>query len=355
MKKFLALMLALVLALSMCNIAFAESKTIKIGVEIYDPTEAEFLKLKDYFDNYLAPLMNIQFIYSEAIADADGEFAFIDNCASAGCDAIMGYYNVAGVEAAWRAIDNGMYYSYGEQDLYEEMKSEPKYLNGLIYGDNGNWEAGYALGVALREVGCKKVVVGNGAANFGVQMFIDRTQGIYDGLGEGVETIVVAGFPDMGDGFFIPQSNALTTEGVDGIATTYNALDFWVQPAATAGLNVPIATIGAVTDGFVGALADGTIKVLVAANIERYGLQVAMIWQAVNGNKIVDADGFAPMIKQSYITFTDGETANAYNELMKTEHIYSAEELMNMTTYDALIALQDSYTYDAVQARHAGN
>lgn len=356
MKKTLCLVLALTLMLCAFSALAADEpvaskKTIKIGMEIYDPTDQEFLELKNYFDNYLCPAMNLEFIYSEALADAEGEMAFIDNCAAAGCDAIMGYYNISGAEAAWRAIENGMYYTYGEQYMYDELKSEPLYLSGIIYGDNGNYEAGYQLGSYLVAHGSKKIVVANGAADFGVPMFIDRTNGIVEGAA-GAEIIIVSGFPGN-DAFASAQNSALTTEGVDAVATSYNALGGWVQPVAAAGLDVPVATIGAVSDEFVNAMNEGLIDLLVAANIQRYALQVATIYQAINGEKILDDNGNAPMIKQAYLLFDNAEDCAAYREVMVNQHVYTAEELMKCTTYAELCALADSFTLEDILARHA--
>lgn len=355
MKKLLAIVLSLALAMSLVSIAAAEvvepTKPIKIGMEIYDPTDQEFLELKDYFDNYLAPAMNITFIYSEALSDADGEAAFIDNCAAAGCDAIMGYYNVAGAEAAWRAIENGMYFTYGDTAMWEELKEEPLYLGAITYGANGDFEAGYAMGKYLADAGCKKIVYSNGAADFGVEMFINRGAGFAAGA-EGAEIITVSGFPGN-DAFSSQQNSALTTEGVDAVATSFNALSGWAQPVAAAGIDVPLATIGVVSEDFVNAMNGGQIDLLVAANIQRYGLQVATIYQAINGTKIVDENGYAPMFSQGYLVLDNGADCAAYAELVSGERIYTADELKSCTTYERLVELAGSYSLEDVQARHA--
>ncbi len=352
MKKVLAMVLALAMALSMMSIAAAEdAQTIKIGLEIYDPTDQEFLELKSYFDTYLSPAMNIKFIYSEALSDADGEAAFIDNCAAAGCVAVMGYYNVAGAEAAWRAIDNGMYFTYGDSAMWEELKAEPLYLGALSYGANGDYEAGFAMGSYLANAGAKKIVFSNGAADFGVEMFINRTKGFTDGAA-GAEVIMVSGFPGT-DAFSSQQNSALTTEGVDAVATSFNALSGWAQPVAAAGIDVPLATIGVVSPDFVDAMKNGQIDLLVAANIQRYALQVALIYQAVNGNKIVDEDGYAPFFSQGYLVLDSAEACAAYSDLMTNERIYTTDELMGMTSYEALLELAASYSLEDVQTRHA--
>jgi ABC-type sugar transport system substrate-binding protein len=70
------------------------AETIKIGFVNYDPTAEQYLALENYFD-YLAENYNIEVMSSEALNSAEGEMAFIDACAAAGCKAIFGYYNVS--------------------------------------------------------------------------------------------------------------------------------------------------------------------------------------------------------------------------------------------------------------------
>ncbi len=84
-------------------------ETIKIAVEIYDPTDGEFLAMKDYFD-YLTQTFNVEFTYSEAITSAEHELEFIENSAIAGADALLAYYNVSGVEQVAKALEYDMYY-----------------------------------------------------------------------------------------------------------------------------------------------------------------------------------------------------------------------------------------------------
>ena len=106
MKKFLALILALAMSLSLvaCGSAPADDgaaatdEPIKIGFVNYDPTAEQYLVLDSYFQ-YLAEEFNIEIMASEALNSAEGELAFIDACAAAGCKAVFGYYNVSNEQA----------------------------------------------------------------------------------------------------------------------------------------------------------------------------------------------------------------------------------------------------------------
>lgn len=356
-KKYLAAALSLAMLMGSSLPVLAESaveptKTVKIGIEIYDPTDQEFLVLKDYCDNYLAEQLNAEFVYSEAIADADGEIAFIDNCASSGCDGVIGYYNLTGAQAAWEAIDNGMYFVDCTKGVWDELKGQEKYLGSITYGDNGDFAAGQALGQYLADKGCKKVIYSNGGADFGVQMFVGRQEGFKDGIGD-AEILTVSGFPNA-DSFPTDQTAALTTEGVDGVATSFNAMAGWAQPIQSMNLDIPVATIGVVGQDFVDALTQGMVDMVVAGNIERWALPITMVYQAVNGEKIVDDNGEEPIVEQAWLTFDNADDMSEYLGIMKDSHIYSGEEIKTCTSYDRLMELAGSFTLDDVKARRNG-
>ena len=118
MKKFLALILALamVLSLAACGSAPADDgdaaatdEPIKIGFVNYDPTAEQYLVLDSYFE-YLKETYNFEIMASEALNSAEGELAFIDACAAAGCKAVFGYYNVSNEQALLKCAEYGMYY-----------------------------------------------------------------------------------------------------------------------------------------------------------------------------------------------------------------------------------------------------
>ncbi len=47
-----------------------------------------------YFNDYIAPQYNCEFMFSEACADLNAAMTFVENAADAGCDAIINYYAV---------------------------------------------------------------------------------------------------------------------------------------------------------------------------------------------------------------------------------------------------------------------
>jgi len=152
------------------------AEKVKIGFIAYDTTDEQFLSIQQYY-GYLAQFFNFEIISSESIASPEDELKFIENCAAAGCKAIIGYYNASGAQAAQLTIDKGMYY-WGGADvaaIYDKMMAQDQYL-GSYSGGNSNYEAGYNIAQSLIAAGCEKLVYTSGGRDFGVDFF-HRTLG----------------------------------------------------------------------------------------------------------------------------------------------------------------------------------
>ncbi|MCF0142382.1 MAG: hypothetical protein HUJ75_03285, partial [Parasporobacterium sp.] len=139
------------------------AEKVKIGVVTFDTSDENYLGVVDYYES-LKDYFNIEFMYSESIADAAAEMAYIDSCAAAGCKGIIAYYNVAGAESMKAATSKGMYY-WGVEQYYNDMKDDPFYAGCYTFQDpddptgmNGDFLGGYELGYALGKQGRKHVV-----------------------------------------------------------------------------------------------------------------------------------------------------------------------------------------------------
>ncbi|WP_099466653.1 hypothetical protein [Konateibacter massiliensis] len=309
---------------------YPEEKVL-IGVELYDPTESETLAMQVYF-RQLANTYNVEFKYSEAITDADSEMKFIEDCAMAGCQGFFAYYSVTGAQQIQSVIDYGMYY-YGMYDeaSYEEFASDPYYL-GYVLAGGDEYDKGKALGEWVVEKGYKNVVYANGGADFGVGQFVDRQNGFMDAVGSDVKVTVVSGFP--GDQFFADQAAALSTEGLEAVVASFNGIDFWAQPIASAGLTdtVALATIGSLNDTYLNAFDNNTCSLLVSNNINAYGIAIPMICNAVDGNN--DAylvDGKAFELSTDFWLIDNSEDCKKLYTILTGEGIFTAEQLMQLS------------------------
>lgn len=341
-------------------------KTVKIGVELYDPTEVETLAMQEYFKCLQESGLNVEFIYSEALDSAEAELKFIDDCYNAGCQGILGYYNIAMGEVVQKCADYGMYY-WGSALIYEDVVAQFEdndYALDMVGYGNGDYDAGYALGQYFVDAGAKKVVYASGGADFGVTMFVDRQEGFKAAVEEaGIEYITVSGFP--GDAFFADQAAALS-EDIDGVAASFNGLDFWAQPIATAGKteSAPLATIGSITGDYVTAFENGSINCLVSGNVQRFGIGVALIVNAVDGNaEALQVDGKIGEYSTEMWYIDNVEDAKVYQSLTEDAGVYRYEDLMSVivnvnpdANADTLKALvEGSKDIPSIEAMHQAN
>lgn len=312
------------------------AETVKIGVETFDTTGDQFLEVQKYYD-YLTKYYNIEFVYSESIASAEDELKFIENCASAGAKAVIGYYNVSGAEAAQLCADKGMYYWGGADKaiIYDKMADNEYYLGGYDSG-NADYDAGYAMAKALIDQGCEKLVYTSGGRDFGIDFFIARSEGFYAAVEEAkatnpnVEVVYdVSGWPGT-DAFTADQTKVCDME-FDGLGCSFTAA-VWFQPLSTVGKmnTVKIATIGSVGDLYKDFVNGGIISALVYENEEVvFGGAIPAILNAVSGNGAANRNnGKAANYAVTKWVVTNADQYNTiYDKHAAGEYFVTAEEV----------------------------
>ena len=95
MKKFLVLLLSALMFISLTACSNGGSnqqsdptaETVKIGVLVSDVTSAEALAFRSYYENYIQKVYNVEFMYSDELADAAAEQSAIDNFIANNCKA----------------------------------------------------------------------------------------------------------------------------------------------------------------------------------------------------------------------------------------------------------------------------
>jgi len=259
-----------------------------------------------------------------------------------------------------------MYYWGAALDYPEvvEKYADNPYVLDIVNNGNGDYDAGYTIGQFFVEKGAKKVVYASGGADFGVTMFVNRQAGFNDAIKDaGIEVITVSGFP--GDTFFADQAAALS-EDIDGVAASFNGLDFWAQPIATAGKteSVPIATVGSITSEYVTAFENGSVQCLISANVQRFGIGVALIVNAVDGNaEALQVDGVIGEYSSGAWCIDSVEAAKEYLAMTEGAGVYRYEDLMSIivnvnpdANADTLKALvEGGVDIDAINAMHEAN
>ena len=336
-------------------------ENILIGMEVYDTTDEQFLALQDYF-TYLEDYYNISFMYSESLDSAEAELDFIGSCASAGCKAIIGYYNVAGAEAIQQTIDQGMYY-WGTEQYYDEFADNDHYLGCYTFIEdgetyNGDYLGGYELGYSLGKQGVEHVFYCNGGAGMGIQMFIDRQEGFEAGVAaaqaEGAaiqydpSTDVVEGWPDAPD--FAAAVGAKLNGDYDGVAVSFNAAALF-QPIMDADLeeSIHVATIGEVSETYYDFVQSGMISTVVYDCEEVvFANAIPQILNAVTGHVDAtrDADGKAGKVLVNRWTVADTDSYNAiFEHHTQGKYFVTADDLA-----DCLVELNPDATFDSMSS-----
>lgn len=332
------------------------AEKVLIGVELYDPTESETLEIQKYFA-YLSENFNVEFKYSEAIQDAEQEMKFIEDCAIAGCKGFYGYYNVSGFEQVSKVEELGMYFYGGTPEIYEVVKNDEMYL-GVVTGNGSDYENGKALGQWVMDQGYTNVIYANGGADFGVGIFVERQAGFMEAIDDSVNVTVVRGFPS--DQFFADQAAALATPGLQAVVASFNGVDFWAQPIASAGLtDVKLATIGAINENYKNAFENNQLSFLVAGNLQTVGFGVASILNAIDGNAdIYKEDGTAISYSVPAYNITSVDEIKTILDIQTNEKIFSADDLKSLilslnpsANLETLKALADSKSKENILAQ----
>lgn len=313
-------------------------ENVIIGVVVSSPTNSEVVQLVEYL-NYLSENMPVTFKISEATSSPEKEIFFIENCATAGVKAIIGQYASNPAAAIEKCAEYGMYYSGSAEnpEIYDAYKDNPYYLGSITWG-NGNYDALYQMGKYLTDLGCKKIVYANGGADSGVQQFIERQDGFKAaiaeaGLNYNESVIVVSGFP--ADPFYAAQQAALS-EKIDAVCASFNGVDYWATPMAANGLagKIPLASYGSLNQLYLDAMVNGTLNVLAATNVQKYGLQVGLIFNAVNGDAAALKDnGVSATNKATSVwLISDPQEAKKIFDIQEGQKIFSAEDVLSLCT-----------------------
>ena len=305
MKKLIVLILAAVMTIGMATAAFADEapaldgswpeETIKIAVEWYDTTDEQTLAIEDYF-SYLEEHFNIEFMYSESIADAEAELAFIDAAAGAGCKGFFGFYNITETEAIKQCAAHDMFFvgavggsgaaSRDDLDQYDNYVGSYVLVSELGDEANGDYLAGYELGKNMAEQGYNHIAYCEGGASFGVQMFVDRKEGFLQGLKDGgydhfEDADLVSGWPGTDE--FAAAQTAVISGDYDAVVSSFNVA-MWFQPVMESGKEIALAAVGEANETYKDFFDMGVVKCIVYDCEETvFGVHIPMLINAIMG------------------------------------------------------------------------
>ncbi len=350
MKKYLAMILAMVmvLALAACGSAAPAAseqapagdsgKTVKIGVLVADVSGEEALGFANYYRNYIQSNYNVEFSYTEQLADAAAEKAAIEKFAAQGYDAIISFSASDRATQLQTCIDNGLYYAVASGMLddaqYEQFKTSEYFVGQIGPSMDTEYEAGYAMGKYFADQGAKKIAMYG--AFIPNPMHVFRAAGVLAGIGATYggasekDAIVGQIFADQGIDLKKVESKDVELAGYfqgfgdttfdepfaclgahpDAFLSVGMATTFFTQNLNDAG--IAFSDIDSFTSANGEAMADGKLVYLAGKYSSSIGPVFAAVLNAVNGTPVRDDEGNAISLSQDYLVATDADSFQKY-------------------------------------------
>lgn len=381
MKRFLSTILSIVMAIMMLATVSASAETeapeIKIGVAVYNLTDAEVVAFRSYYEDYLAPEFGVTLIYSESIEDHETEISFIENCAAQGAKGIISFVSYGNVDTAQKCKEYGMYYviaatAVADEEFNELAKNE--YFLGTMGPDaiEGEQAAATAMAEYFLDQGYSRFFVAAGD-DLAFDMFANRRLGVakviggddvtgYPELAAGVE------FANYYRGFEIDasvKSQALSDAQV--ILATFGGVEQWASVIEMAGMTgqVHLGTIASFGEVYNTAFnaEPAQIEFLAGKFSSVIGPAFAAMYNACTGYiGLARGPEDEPFrVNQGYWFATSPEEFNEMYSLANNidgKYAYSAEDLKNVcgaynseATYDSFIELANAWDYESCKAR----
>lgn len=238
-------------------------ETIKIGIAELQSNE-EAVNRKNYYENYIAPYYNVEFVFSEAISDSEDLVSFVENCADAGCKGIIGFSPDSPEQVTSICQKYGMMYvvnmvrSASNENCYTDTYDN--YASFAVNNDAIAESFGSWLAENASEDGEEGFLLCSAAANYGVQQHIliikNALKALQDLYGltydqdietmaissspieatndKGVHIYIYPGDPNRMDGWLSGFTSAIQTNKyavVLGCTEIYNVVSVAVQEA----------------------------------------------------------------------------------------------------------------------------
>jgi len=393
LKKVLVLLLSVLMVLTLAGCSNGGSgneekdpaaETVKIGVLVSDTTSAEALAFRNYYENYIQKQYNVQFMYSDELADAAAEQSAIDNFIANNCKAIISFASADRPAQIEKCEQEGVYYAVATGTLtdeqYEQFKSYEHYVGAIGPDLMTEYQAGYDMAKFYLDQGYTKFGMFTGASVYFTEMHIFRAAGMLaamceagNGDYEGAKGMDIVG-KIMSEGGNVNVSKIGTIE-VNGVVSGYDFDDAWFGKLAAVANDPNVEVLLAVGSGqvtfagfkpegkmlgdidcytadSVGLMEAGTLNYLAGKFSASIGPIFAATLSAVYGKPIRNDEGNAFALSQGYWVATDAETAKKYFEVDSsvTAPAYTKEELDTLigASYADFAKFVGSYSFDEI-------
>ncbi len=375
LKKITSLVLAIAILSCVCLLTGCFDKgeqKIKIGVIVADATGSEALSFRNYYKQYIEANYNVEFLYSDALSDAEAEKAAIENFITSGCKAIISLASAdrpAQIEQCEKA---GVYYAVASGVLndeeYAKYKNYKYYVGAIGPSLDVEFATGYAMAKTMIAQGKTKFAIYGAGVGYRIDMHVQRTAGMLAALCENGDA-TYNGTSDIGaiigslygQGEIVPASFVSEKYQLVGYHALWNFGDATWQAnlasvvaaepevilcagtglsvfgQAVTGTSVKIADIDSFTADYATAMENGTVIYLAGKYASSIGPIFAAVLDAVNGNGVKNGSD-ALALGQSYWV------ATSYEQFQKFQNADSVENpIFNKALLDTVIGEGVSY------------
>ena len=382
MKKFIALLLALVMALSLVacgekapaddgaandggnEIVATDLPEYKVGVILYDLSNQWALNIMGCLE-YLGEKLNVTFEYAVGGTDPEMTITAVQNFGAAGCNGVLTLHPGAVMTTLTQICEENNMFIVSCNDPanasadYATFSQSPAFA-GEVWEDD--YKVSYDIATDMIAKGAKTFALAGFPEGLAAQM--DRrlagaraaiadggaeivTEGLSFNKAEAAQNII-SNFPDI-DAYF---------SSVETMTTVY-------QPIINANLvgEILVNTYDP-GEGVLEAMQDGIISYAVDGTHADAMIGFVLLYNAMSGNAMKQADGSAPSIEMSYVV---AHSAEEFEQIMQYVNDlenppYTVDELApyiaalndGVASYEDLAAFAGQFSLEDVMTRHAG-
>lgn len=379
--------------------AEAEDKIV-IGVCAYNTDFEEMQLFMDYYREYIAQGMSVDFLFSETLTSGEEEREFIRMAKEQGAEGIVSFYGQDIQDTLKLCEEEQIYYVLGSGTISDEdfasAEENPYFLGAIGPNTEEEYQAGYDMIISFAAKGADSYLLVTGGASASNYMHISRTKGMLDALAatkkltfnmstdeaaaltevtaletgnDSVRVVICPGYMSSGEGN-TNLEKAIQMQDYDAVASVMSfgaTLDPIIEASASWGHTVLTGTVDCFSEENLKAVQEkdsyGEMKLNYVAGkyASLAGPAVAAIYNAVTGHpEAVRADGKPFRLSQ---TLWKADSEELYKELYDFtqgvyENAYSCDELMQViavfnpdTAYEDFAALTEASDVESVEER----
>jgi hypothetical protein len=380
--------------------ALTEENKVVIGVCAYNTDFAEMQLFINYYRDYIAQGMPVEFLFSESLNSGEEERTFIRAAKEQGAEGIISFYGQDIKDTLKLCEEEEIYYVLGSGTIsnedFEDAKENPYFLGVIGPNTAAEYQAGYDMVASFIEKGANTYLLLTGGAPLQNSMHLYRAEGMLDALShlkgvryqmpieeistlsevtvlesgqEHIKVVVCPGYFSTGEGS-ANLTEALEMQDYDAVASVMgfgSSLEEIMAANQDWGHTTFTGTVDCFSEENLRAMqkkdayGESELNYVAGKYASIAGPAVAAVYNAVSGYPEVVRDKEAAFrLSQE---FWKAETLEAYEELYGFtqgvyENAYSCDELMQViavfspeATYEDFAALTRASDVKSVRER----